>query len=362
MAESTTRPLSKSEKAAIMMLCMDEETTAQLFDQMGDDEIKKVGSALIKLNQLPVAQIKDVIDEFNKSLGKTKEQDSTSINFDGNKVAENFFSRSLPKGRGKQILSSLNNPVPSLALPDQNATDLKGLVQNLEADTLLEIMGNEHPQVIAVILAYVKKNQAKLFLEKLISEVQVEVISRMARLQNISQEMMDHLVTFVSQKIKSLKSGGGSKKETSKKDIAVPVEGLESTVTLLKVFKRDQSDQILDQVSQLDAEMVEAIQKQMFTMEDMERSNDPGIRELLKSVSNEDLKVALKNCPDTLKERFFKNMSERAATILREDMEIMGPLKVEEIDTAQQNILKTAKELIKQEKMILTEVVSEEGE
>ena len=114
--------------------------------------------------------------------------------------------------------------------------------------------------------------------------------------------------------------------------------------------------QMIEEIEKADPEMGSKLAKKMFTMEDLERADDGGIRELLRGIRNEDLKAAIKDSADSLKQKFFKNMSERAAMIFKEDMDVMAPLKVEEIEIAQDNILKVAKEMIKEDKIKLTEV------
>jgi flagellar motor switch protein FliG len=216
--------------------------------------------------------------------------------------------------------------------------------------------------VIAITLANCKKKTAKEFLGKFAPEAQPDLITRMASLKTLSGRVMSDLKNYIIQKISAAKAQGGEATTTVKKKTEISIDGMMDAVKLLKSLTRDQSMKLVEEVEKLDAEVGNIISKQMFTIEDLERANAAGIRELLRGVSNEDLKVALKNTPDTVKEKFFTNMSQRAALILKEDMEVMPPLKVEEIEAAQQNILKVAKDLMKEEKLVLEQAAEGEEE
>lgn len=352
-AENAVRNLTRSEKAAVLIMCMDEQSTAQLFQQMDDAEILKVGNALLKMSSIPTAQLQEIMQEFTKEMGKREvPQASAELPIDGNLAVEKVMTKALEPGRGQQILNHIKEPIPFNAEEEGN---FQKMIQQFGPEELTEYLAGEHPQVVSTVLAYAKKKIVKEFVEKQPEDQQIDLIARMAKLQKISPSALRDLRTYITEKVQAAKASGGGEKKKKSEDAGLTIEGLGVTINVLKAFKRTESDKLIESIQKVDAELAEQISKQMFTIEDLERANDPGIRELLRGVSNDDLKVALKNAPDALKEKVFANMSQRAAMILREDMEVMGPLKVEEIEAAQSNVIKVAKGLIKEEKMALTE-------
>lgn len=351
-----------------MLLCMDEKTTGDLFNHLNDDEIRRVGGALLRLNQIPAVQIQGVIDEFHKQVDKKQTQtvpepEMADISVDGKKVVEKVMTRALPRTRGQNILTSMRSIATPSAKDQRNFGQMVG---DFEPDLLYDFLKDEHPQVVAITLSYAKRKTAKGALEKFSPEVQTDLLHRMARLDKISGQILEELTKFVAQKIadreRSRKSGEPVQETAqaeAKQDQSL--EGLGVALKILKSIQRDKAAKIIEEIEKTDKALADAINKQMFTVEDLERADDTGIRELLRNVKNEDLKVALKNAPDPVKNKFFSNMSERAASILREDMEVMPPLKVEDIEKAQENILSASRKLMKDEKLRLTEIPDEEG-
>ncbi len=362
MAESAPqKELNKAEKAAVLLLCMDEKTTGDLFNQLKDDEIRKVGNALLNLRQIPALQIQKVIEEFSKGVYEKKTMAAKAITgdveIDGKKAMENLLNKSLNANRGQYLLSSMGQATATVV---EEGGDFGEFVKQLSADDLYEMVNAEYPQVVALTLSHTKRKTAKDVIEKFPEAAQVDILSRMARLEKIPGRSIEDIRSYMDKKIKEKSTQGVDttvKKVEAKEELSI--EGMSGTVLLLKSLKRDQSAKLLEQIEQIDADLAALIGKQMFTIEDLERADDMGIRELLRSVTNDELKVALKNSPDTIKEKIFKNMSERAAMILREDMEVLPPLKVEDIEQAQEKVLKRAKELIKEDKLKLTEVPDE---
>ncbi|MBX7148455.1 hypothetical protein K1X76_05170 [bacterium] len=355
-AQENIRPLSKSEKAAVLLLCMDEGTTSEMFSNMEDSEIKKIASALLNLNNIPTSHVQGVIEEFYKGLETQKEKPGKfDLKIDGRTAAANLIEKSLDPDRGRFIMENLSKP--GLPAADKHIK-FSEIIQQYPDEKIIDLIRNEHPQVVSIILANCKKKPAREALAQLPEASQVEVISRMAALKTISGKAMKDLQKYVMQKMSLAQTQQKTGSEEELGDLAM--EGLDSTVKLLKGLKGEFTDKILGEVEKLDAAIGGEIAKKIFTVEDLERSNDVGIRELLRGVTNEDLKVALKNAPDTIKNKVFSNMSERAALILKEDMEVLPPLKVEDIELAQVKILKVAKDLIKEGKLILTEVVEED--
>ncbi|EKD41664.1 MAG: hypothetical protein ACD_73C00593G0002 [uncultured bacterium] len=355
------RQLSKSEKAAIIFLYMDEQLTSDVFGQMQDEEIKKVANAMLHMNKIPADQVQAVLEEFlNGYNNKSDKKVNSDVAIDGNEIVESMLSKNLSRNRSQSIMQALKGGDKKEALTTSEV-DFKKMIETQEAENLFEALKEEHPQIVAITLSNCKKKTARDLLEMFPEDAQPELLVRMASLTKVPGQMMTDLKNFLSKKLNDLKKEAASPTAVKKK-IDFEIEGMSDTVRLLKSLKKDKSMKMVEDIEKIDAEIGGLISKQMFTIEDLGRANDVGIRELLRAISNEDLKVSLKNAPDAVKDKFFGNMSQRAAMILREDIEVLPALKVEEIEVAEENILKAAKELMKQEKLLLTEAESSEDE
>jgi len=354
--------LSNSQKAALLLLSMDEKSAAELLGQLGDEEIQKIGSSLLNLEQIPASQLQSTIDEFVTGFSQApkidlSQQTLQNIPVNGKELLQKFIQQTMPSGRAEPILGAIFNPSPIATDADKDG--LRILISQFEVDELFNMIKDEHPQLIAIVLNFGKRKQVKETLQKFEPALQTEIMVRIAQLEKLSLQIIKDIEAFFQRKVDArTQSGGGesSEKGTEKKEEEVSFAGLDETVKLLKAMTKDQSLSLLSEIEKADPDLGARILKLMFTMEDLERSDDAGIRELLRGIRNEDLKIALKDCADTLKEKIFKNMSSKAALILKEDMESMGALKIEDIEAAQQNILKVAKDLIKEEKMVLSEL------
>lgn len=370
-APGHTRPLSKSEKAAILLLCMDEQTTARICGDLRDEEIRKIGSALLKLNQIPAMQVQLVMDEFTRDMTNGRVTAASAppageemIPIEGRKLVEKFLGKTLGRGRGSQIFASLQSPM--LGSGGQKMA-LDKLVAQCDEKSLYALISAEHPQLVALTLSMARRPVAKAVLEKFPPEQQIDLLRRMGKLEKVTDQQASALAGYLTERLtermEQAASGTGPAAAEEEAE-AVPdleVAGLAGTVKLLKGMGPEQSDAVLAELEKVDAELTAKIRKLMFTMEDLERADAPGIRELMRLISNDDMKIALKNAGDTLKEKFFKNMSERASMILREDMDVMAPIKVEELEAAQDRILESAKNLMKEDKLKLAVVTDDEG-
>ncbi len=378
MAEATAnaaaitdvKDLNNHEKAALLFLCMDEKSSENLFTHLQDEEIQKVGSALMKLRQVPPGQIRSTIREFLKGFIDPTLNLNGGLSlrgmsqFDGKKLMDRLFNRSLPRRRSENIMTSLSGPVVRKKDPGKQTAmnvELQNFLDDQNPEVLFEVLQEEHPQLTALALAHMRKALAKDVVSRFPPEAQINLVGRTARLSQATGQALDDLrsilQTKVQEKKKQMGDGGDSKSAMTK---PIPIEGISVTVKMLKALGREKANKIVEEIERTDPQVAEQISRLLFTIEDLERADDAGIRELLRGISNEDMKASLKDAPDPIKEKFFKNMSERAAMILREDMSVMAPLKVEEIEAAQTNILKVAKDLMKEGKLTLAEIPEKE--
>ncbi len=346
---ATAASIKNHEKAALLVLSMGEEAAGSLMNELSDEDIRKIGNALLGIQNVPSNLIQQVLDEFSEDVESPSESTPELLNIDGKHALQKMLNQTLSPERSGTLLGSIFRPAS-----EEEKTGLKELISEFSAEALLAAISEEHPQVIAIVMNYAKRPVAKEVLDKIEENIKIEVYIRMAQLEKISSKAILDIKNLLSERKPKASEGDEEKIEEE-----INLSGLQDTINLLKTLKKEQSTLILEEISKKDANLGLAINKKMFTLEDLERADDPGIRELLKTVKMDDLKIALKDAPDGVKNKFFANMSQKASSILKEDMEAMPPQKVEAIETAQELVLKEAKELIQQEKMTLTPIQEE---
>ena len=339
MAKSTKREsgsdnLTGPEKAAIFLLTMGEEFTSKVFQRLDPEEIKTVGRQMAKIDKVEKADISALLSEFKMDSGEH------DIFLSGDELLESALKRALSSDKATQLLDEIRS--------DWKLT-LFQKARKLEPKVLVNFLRNEHPQTIALVLAVLEKAQAAEILRDLKEEIQVEVIMRMAELDKVSPEILVDLDRVLQEELLSVQGMEGQK-----------LGGVEAVAELLNNSDRALEALILEGIEEQRESLADEIRKLMFVFEDLVRLDDRGIMTILKEVSTDDLKLALRTASDELKEKIFKNMSSRAVDMLKEDMEMMGPVRVKDVETAQQSIIKVAKRLEQEGKIML--VASSGGE
>ncbi len=360
-AQTAPSALKNIEKAAMILLSLDQQSAGEVLNFLKDDEIQRIGSALLHLQKVPTQNLSTVLEEFSEGFSSTQNQKADGspaepMDLNGRSVVEKILQNSLPTERGKSIWKGIGE-LSEEASEDQKF-GLKKILKSFEPMGLHHLIKDEHPQLIAVVLSMVVRSKVKLILEKFEEPVRIEIYLRMAQLEKISSRTIEDLKEFFQSKLQSGAEAPVVEEAGQAED--VELAGIDETVLVLKTIPRADSTRIIEDIAKISPELAQEIEKRMFTMEDLERADDAGIRELLRSVRQEDLKIALKNVSENLQTKFLKNMSERASLILKEDMEAMAPVKVEEVEAAQNNILQAAKDLIKEDKLKLAELTDEE--
>lgn len=331
--------LSKAQKAALIFLFLEEKGAASLFEQMSDDEIKIIGSTLLKMEEIPVEDMSLVLGEFYESLGSPVKNE-----FTGKKIFEKLVHKSLPEERRGKIFSvddirggkgSVHNPLESMFVV-------------LNAEQTYNLIKTEHPQTIAVILTLVKPNLSREVLNLFQDDLQTDILYRMSMLSTVSEDVLQILEENFKEKISAF--GEVRERQTDSKGMEVP--GIDIVLRFLRTQDWAKAEEIIDNIEKSNPEIAQALRKKIFTLEDLLRTDNNGIRALLKNIETGDLSLALKNAQASVQNVFFQNMSTRAATILKEDMEV-STAKPEDVEVATDKILSEAKRLIKEGEMVL---------
>ena len=325
--EGSTSNLTGPEKAAIFMLTLGEEFSSQVFKRLEEDEIKVVGRQMAKIDHVDKDDVAALLAEFKADAG------GDDLYLSGNDMLEQALKRALNTDKASAILEEIRS--------DWKLT-LFQKARKLEPKVLTNFLRNEHPQTIALVMAVIDPAQAAAVLAELKEEIQVEVVMRMAELDKVSPEILVDVDRVLQDELLSVEGMEGQR-----------LGGVESVAEILNNADRALEAMVLEGVEEQRENLADEIRRLMFVFEDLLGVDDRGIMAILKEVSTDDLKLALRTGSNELKEKVFKNMSSRAVEMLQEDMEIMGPVRVKDVESAQQSILKIAKRLEQEGKIQL---------
>lgn len=320
--------LSGQEKAAILLSALGPTTTKLIFKHMKDNDVKRMINSMSTISKSPIWMVKKVLEEFYSSINEDAE-----LLFSENK-GRDFILGTLGEDRAKQLLGQIvdvgnNNTLESLELVDTR--------------TLANFLINEHPQTIALICAHLPVEKKVDVLRKLPEGLQAEVVLRVANLDFVSPELIAQLDDVLKTELSTLGSIDTQQ-----------LGGIEPIADMLNLMDKNSEKNIMARVEEKDPELAEEIRKLMFVFEDIIYVDDKGTQELLKIVDNQKLVIALKTAPDDVKAKLFKNMSNRAATLLKEDLDAMGPTKISDVEKAQQEIVQQLKDLEAKGKAIIS--------
>lgn len=319
---------SGPQKTAIVLLALGEKFTMGVFKRMERNEIATVSKAMLETDSVPKEQVLEVLKEYNEALTYGAE-----LLVGGPETVKRLLTKSLDPETAKYIMDSLNlatGPVPFQEL------------ENVSPRILAQILRNEHPQTLALILGHLHPEQAAELIQNLPAGVRAEVLMRLAKLEAVAEEMLMEVDKVLQSQLIAMGGKEGKK-----------VGGVPAVAEILNAVDRNTEEEVLSEIEEESTQMAEDIRNLMFVFEDVKAIDDIAIRELLKEVSNEDLTIALKGASEDLRDKFFKNLSERASAMIKEDLEIMPPKKLSEVEAAQQSVVKTVRRLEDEGKIVI---------
>ena len=319
--------LSGPEKAAVFLLTLGEEFTSKVFQRLDNDELKTVGRQMSKMDHVDKDDISALLAEFKGDAG------GDDLYLSGDDLLETALKKALSAEKASSILDEIRS--------DWRLT-LFQKARKLEPQVLVNFLRNEHPQTISLVLSVLDEHQAASILGDLKEEQRIEVVMRMAELDKVSPEILVDIDRVLQDELLSVEGMEGQR-----------LGGVEAVAEMLNNADRALEASILEGVEEQKEELADEIRKLMFVFEDLINVDDRGMMAILKEVNTDDLKIGLKTSTEELKEKVFKNMSQRAVEMLREDMEIMGPTRIKDVEMAQQAILKIAKRLEQEGKIQL---------
>ena len=312
--------MSGPQKTAVLCLALGEKFAGEVFKRLDRREIAAISKAMLDIETVPKEQVEEVVHEFNDAL-----QTGRDMVTGGADQVRRLLSKTLDSDTAKYIMETLEL--------DTGPTPFQEL-GNVSPRILAQILRNEHPQTLALILGHLHPEQAAELLQNLPSGVRAEVLMRLSKLEAVAEDMLMEVDKVLQNQLIAMGGKEGKK-----------VGGITSVAEILNAVDRATEEEVLSEIEEESAQMAEDIRNLMFVFEDIKALDDRAIRELLKEVSNEELTQALKGASEELRDKFFRNLSERAANMIQEDLEIMGPIRLAEVEGAQQNVVKTVRRL-----------------
>ena len=320
--------LSGQQKAAILMLSLDEDRSAALFSLMDDEEIKELSVIMASLGKINSNIVEQLIAEFNEKINDTGSLVGTY------ESTERLLAKALDKDRVSVIMEEIRGPA------GRTMWDKLG---NVNEHVLANYLKNEYPQTIAVILSKIKAEHAAKVIALFPENFAMEIVMRMLRMDSVQKEVLDSLEKALRKEFMSNLS------KSTRRDAH------ELIADIFNSLDRNTEGRFMDALEERNRESAERVKSLMFTFEDLVRIDSQGIQILLRNIDKDKLAIALKGASETVKELFFNNMSTRAGKIIKEDMDAMGPVRMRDVEEAQQYVVSSAKDLANSGEIIISE-------
>ncbi len=322
--------LSGVQKAAILFITLGPEASAGIIKKLPEKEIQKITYEIANITSVNPEQKNDILKEFIE-MNKAKEYLSEG----GIDYAKDLLSKALGSQRAKEILDKV-----------VEATEQYrpfAIARKADAHQLLNVIGNEHPQTIALILCYLQADRAGQIMSSLPEELQSDVAYRIATMSNTSPMVIKEIEKVLNDKLSSV----------VRADVTV-LGGVERIVDILNQVDRTTEKNITEGLEREDPEIAEQVKESMFVFEDVITLDDVAIQRVLREVDSKELALALKGCSDEVGDAIYKNQSKRAAASLKEDIEFLGPVRLMDVEKAQQKIVGVIRRLDESGEIVLS--------
>lgn len=325
--EASTRSLKSEEKAAVLLLALGPDHARPIFEQLDEMEIRQISRAMVTLGPVTQTMLDELLAEFVTQVTSTGSISGNS------ESTERLLMSFLPPDRVEQIMEEIRGPA---------GRNMWEKLSNVQEDILASYLKNEYPQTIAVVLSKLATDHASRVLAVLPEELALDVVQRMLGLDPVQKEILEKIEATLRTEFMSTLS------HTQRRD------SHEQMADIFNSFDRQTEARFMTSLEEANRDAAERIKELMFTFEDLARLDSSAIQTLLQQIDKKVLGLALKGANDAMKDYFFSNMSARAAKMLQDDMETMGPVRLKEVDEAQSNLVSVAKDLSARGEIVIT--------
>ena len=316
------------QRSAILLMSLGEEQAVEVFKHLGPREVRKLGSAMAKLANVTRAQVANVLREFHREA-----QQQTSIGSAPDEYLRSVLTRALGNDKAAALIDRI--------LQGNDNAGIESL-KWMDSASVAELIKGEHPQIIATILVHLDPDQAGEVLARLNERVRNDVVLRIATLEGVQPSAMRDLNDVLSQ----LLSGSDQLKKSARGGIDAAAEILNNLGATIEAT-------VTSHLREVDPDLAQKIQDKMFVFDNLLDLDDRGIQLLLREVQSETLVVALKGTSEPLRDKIFKNMSQRAAEMLRDDLDAKGPVRLSEVEAEQREILRIVRRLAEEGQIVM---------
>ncbi len=312
-------PRSGTERAAILLLTLGEHEAAQVLKHMGAREVQKIGAAMAQLQNVSREEVSGVLSAFSDGVGR-----QTSVGVGVDEFLRNVMTNALGEEKAANVIERIN-----VGLPNKGLETLKWM----DSRSVAEVIRTEHPQIIAIVLAYLEPDMAADVMRQLPSTLHADVMMRIATLDGVQPAALSELDEVIE------KSFASTSSRTSE------LGGEKAAANIINALEPAIESSVMEHITNVDSALGARIQDLVFVFDNLIDVDDRGLQEILRQVQGDQLLLALKGCDEPLKQKIFKNMSQRAAEMLRDDLEAKGPVRLAYVEAAQKEILAVARKL-----------------
>ena len=320
--------LTGTQKSAILMMLLGEEEAAGVLKNLSPKEVQHLGTAMYSVQAADQETVNSVLDEFLEIM-----KGQTSLGLGGGNYIRNVLTQALAEDKAQSVLSRIT--------PSSSERPIE-ILDWMDARSIAELVQDEHPQIVALVTSYLDFGLASDVLSLLEPGLQSEVIVRIATLETVDPEALRELERVMQQKFKANTSLRSSQ-----------VGGVKAAAKIMNFTKEAMERRILGDVKKVDKDLMQAIQDNMFTFDNLGMSDDRSLQTLLRGLETEDLVLALKGADEILREKLFGCMSTRAAANIQDEMEALGPIRLTEVQNAQKRIIAVARKMSDEGNIVL---------
>ncbi|MFL2649787.1 MAG: flagellar motor switch protein FliG [Alphaproteobacteria bacterium] len=326
--KSTYEKLNNTQKCAILMMLLGEEEASEILKNLGPKEVQQLGKEMYNVQGLDQDTVNQVLDEF---LTVIKQQ--TDLGMGSSNYIKNVMTKALGENKAQSVLGRIT--------PTESNKPIE-ILDWMDARSVAELISDEHPQIMALIISYLEAGVAADVLVLLPEDVQSDIIHRIATLETVQPDALAELERVMQLKFKT---------NTSLR--ASSVGGVKAAASIMNYTKQNMEQRVMKNLGEKDRNLAKEIQESMFTFDTLILMDDRSMQTLLRNVDQEILIIALKGTDDALKDKIFSSMSQRAAANIKDEMEVLGPIRLTEVQEAQKAIINVARTMSDEGSIVL---------